>query len=382
MMKIFFRTLLDEPFLGKCVYHPKVAVWPDGKLLMTYQEFLGSDYYGPVMAVESDDGGFCWKNSRAIPGLGVFEHDEGVIERHCDTVPDYDPASKRMVAIGHNAYSKKDGFLDTMGYFNKSERRGDLKRRGAYCVLREDGSWSTRQLLNPEPFADWNSLCCGCTQKIIRENGEWLIPFGGLDNPAKHIDGIVVVCKFRFDGETFHFVEAGDFITFNVGRGLLEPSLIEFNGKIMITLRAEDERAHFAISEDGLHFGELETWRFDNGEPLVTSTTQQHWLIAGGKLHLVYTRNCGWNEKVFRYRAPLFIAEVNTDDMTLLHDTERIVVPFDGDPKNPKAVAISGNFHPCMLPDGDALVADASLKPYFERPEGIASISRIAIRNS
>ena len=377
-MEITFRTLLDEPFWGKCVYHPKMAAWPDGKLLMTFQEFLGSDYYGPVMAVESDDGGFRWKSCNAIPGLGVFERPDGVIERHCDTVPDYDPASKRMVAIGHNAYSKKDGFLDTMGYFNKSERRSDLQRRGAYCVLREDGSWSPRQLLNPEPFADWNSLCCGCTQKIIRENGEWLIPFGGLDNPAKHIDGIVVVCKFRFDGETFRFVEAGDILSQPVGRGLMEPSLIDSDGRILMTMRAEDERAHFAISDDGLHFGELGTWMFDDGEPLITSTTQQHWLVAGGKLHLVYTRNCGWNEKIFRYRAPLFIAEVSTDDMTLRRDTERMVFPLDGDPERPESVARSGNFNVCMLQNGDALVTNASLRSYNERHEGLAMISRIA----
>ena len=344
---------------------------------MTFQEILGSDYYGPVMAVDSEDGGFRWKNVRPVPGLATWEIGDGIMERHCDTVPDFDPKSGRMVAIGHNAYSKKDGFLDTMGYFEKGERRGDLKRRGAYSVLREDGTWGPRHLLNPEPFVEWNCLCCGCTQKIIRENGEWLIPFGGLDDPAKHVDNVAVVCRFQFDGEEFHFIEAGEPITLNIGRGLLEPSLIDFDGKILVTLRAEDERAHFAISEDGLHFGSLQTWEFDDGKPLVTSTTQQHWLIAKEKLHLVYTQNCGWNEKVFRYRAPLFIAEVDTSSMRLLRSTERMVFPFDGDVSNPDSVALSGNFHPCMLPNGEALVADASLKPYYEKNEGLAMISRI-----
>ena len=376
-MEIAFRTLLDEPFAGKCVFHPKIARWPDGRLLMTFQEILGSDYYGPVMAVDSEDGGFRWKNVRPVPGLATWEIGDGIMERHCDTVPDFDPKSGRMVAIGHNAYSKKDGFLDTMGYFEKGERRGDLKRRGAYSVLREDGTWGPRHLLNPEPFVEWNCLCCGCTQKIIRENGEWLIPFGGLDDPAKHVDNVAVVCRFQFDGEEFHFIEAGEPITLNIGRGLLEPSLIAFDGKILVTLRAEDERGHFAISEDGLHFGSLQTWEFDDGKPLVTSTTQQHWLIAKEKLHLVYTQNCGWNEKVFRYRAPLFIAEVDTSSMRLLRSTERMVFPFDGDVSNPDSVALSGNFHPCMLPNGEALVADASLKPYYEKNEGLAMISRI-----
>ena len=378
-MKITCRTLLDEPFWGKCVYHPKIARWPDGRLLMTFQEYLGSDYYGPVMAVESNDEGFLWKNAQPIPGLGTWELGGGLMERHCDTVPDYDPASGRMVAIGHNAYSKKDGFWDTMGYFNKGERRVDLKRRGAYCVLHEDGTWGPRHLLNPEPFSDWNCLCCGCTQKIISDKGDWLIPFGGLDDPSKHIDSVVVVCRFRFDGEKFHFVEAGEPLALNIGRGLMEPSLISFGGRILVTMRAEDERAHFAISEDGLNYGEIGTWNFDDGEPLVTSTTQQHWLIAGGRLHLVYTRNCGWNKDVFRYRAPLFISEVDTLKMQLIRSSEQMVFPFDGDPKRPESVALSGNFHVCMLPDGEALVVDGEHKPYHENPEGLALLSRIAV---
>lgn len=376
-MEIIWRTLLDAPFAGKSIFHPKIAVAPDGGMLMTFQEILGSDYYGPVMALESADSGFRWHNLHEIPGLGIREIADGVFERHCDTVPDFDPASGRMVAVGHNAYSRKDGFLDTLGYFRAAERRGDLRRRGACCVRREDGSWSPRQLLDPEPFADWASFCCGCTQKIIRNDGEWLIPFGGLKNPAERTDGMVTVCRFRFDGETFHFLEAGDPLTLPVGRGLLEPSLIEFGGKILMTIRAEDERAHYAISEDGLHYGAIGTWTFDDGEPLVTSTTQQHWLIAGGKLYLVYTRNCGWNAKVFRFRAPLFIAEVDFPAMKLRKASERTVFPFDGDPRRPESAALSGNFHPCMLPGGEALVADGSLKPYYGRMEGLAMISRI-----
>ena len=146
-----------------------------------------------------------------------------------------------------------------------------------------------------------------------------------------------------------------------------------------MTMRAEDERAHFAISEDGLNYGEIGTWTFDDGEPLVTSTTQQHWLIAGGRLHLVYTRNCGWNKDVFRYRAPLFISEVDTLKMQLIRSSEQMVFPFDGDPKRPESVALSGNFHVCMLPDGEALVVDGEHKPYHENPEGLALLSRIAV---
>ena len=47
-------------------------------------------------------------------------------------------------------------------------------------------------------------------------------------------------------------------------------------------------------------------------------------------LYLVYTRRAVWNEHVFRNRAPLFMAEVDTDTLTVKRNTERIVVPDRG----------------------------------------------------
>ena len=375
-MDIIYHTLTDAEFAGKSIFHPKAALKTDGKLLLTFQEILGSDYYGPVKSIESSDNGYSWGSAAVIPGLGELEKNDGIIERHCDTVPDLDPASGRIVAIGHNAFSKKSGFLDTLGYFNASERRTDLMRRGAYCVQREDGSWGPRHLLEIKEFAQWTSLCCGCTQKIIRNNGEWLIPFGGLDDPSRHIDGVVVVGKFEFDGEEFHCREVGEPLVYPVKRGLLEPSLIEYNGKIFVTMRAEDEHAHYAVSDDGLHWGAVNTWEFDDNTPLITGTTQQHFLISNGKLHLVYTRRNEYNGNVFRYRAPLYIAEVDVAAMKLIRDSERTVFPFDGDPRHPETVALSGNFHVTMLPDGKALVTDAACKVY-KNYESITMISYI-----
>ena len=50
----------------------------------------------------------------------------------------------------------------------------------------------------------------------------------------------------------------------------------------------------------------------------------------GGKLYLVYTRKAGNNDHVFRHRAPLFVAEVDTDTMTVKRHTEQIVIPERG----------------------------------------------------
>ena len=68
--------------------------------------------------------------------------------------------------------------------------------------------------------------------------------------------------------------------------------------------------------------------------------------------------------------------------MKLLSGTERMVFPFDGDPKRPESAAVSGNFHICMLPNAEALVTDASLKPYYEKNEGVTMISRVVVADS
>ena len=40
-----------------------------------------------------------------------------------------------------------------------------------------------------------------------------------------------------------------------------------------------------------------------------------HSRVGGGKLWLVYTRRAGNNDHVFRHRAPLFVAEFDTDKL-------------------------------------------------------------------
>lgn len=64
------------------------------------------------------------------------------------------------------------------------------------------------------------------------------------------------------------------------------------------------ERSPDVRSADGLKWDEPAPWTFDDGEPLVMSTTQQHWLSHSEQLYLVYTRKTEHNEKVFRWSRP------------------------------------------------------------------------------
>jgi hypothetical protein len=150
----------------------------------------------------------------------------------------------------------------------------------------------------------------------------------------------------------------------SVGRGLLEPSLVKWRDRFFVTLRAEDDRGYVATSDDGLDFSDKRPWTWDDGEPLTMSTTQQHWLPHSEGLFLVYNRKNASNVNVPRWRAPLFMAQVDPDKLRLLRDTERVVLPLVGDGvKAPDDVAYSGNFHPVNASPEESWVTDGEMLP-------------------
>jgi hypothetical protein len=113
-----------------------------------------------------------------------------------------------------------------------------------------------------------------------------------------------------------------------------------------MTIRAEDDRGYNSVSDDGLNWASKKAWAWDDGEPLTMSTTQQHWLTHSDGLFLVYTRKHKSNTGVIRWRAPLWIAQVDPVKRHLIRATERVVLPLTGDGvKDPDSVALMGNFH-------------------------------------
>ena len=157
---------------------------------------------------------------------------------------------------------------------------------------------------------------------------------------------MVAGVRCTFNGETLKIAEVGPPLTLNVGRGLLEPSLVEFGGTFYLTIRAEDGSGYVAVSADGLNYSEKKKWSWDNGDPIGMSTTQQHWLAHSDGLFLVYTRKDESNEKVIRWRSPLWVAQVDPKKLCLIRKTERVALPLVGDGvKDPDGVALMGNFH-------------------------------------
>jgi hypothetical protein len=321
-------------------FHPRACRVPGKRpaashAFMTVQSIGGSDYFGPVHWSESSDLGKTWAKFRPIPSLGrvpVAKH-PGLMAGVCDVVPQYHPSTKTILAMGHVVFYKGPKFA-----------RGDqLARYPVYTVRRSDGTWSKRRIL------EWNDprgafiYSNNCGQRVVLSNGDILLAFTFGDKPT-HRSVAGVLCGF--DGEKLSIKKVGPPLKLAHKRGLLEPSITQFGGKFYITIRAEDDHGYQSVSSDGLNWEPKQPWVWDNGAPVTMSTTQQHWLTHSDGLFLVYTRKDKSNTGIIRWRAPLYVAQVDVLTRRLIRSTERVVLPLVGDGVNdPNNVALMGNFN-------------------------------------
>lgn len=337
---------------GPTWFHPRACVIPGKetpRVFMTLQTIAGSDYFGPVHWMESGDLGQTWTDPQPVPGLGRIPAAGGMQEGVCDVVPEYHPQTRSVLAVGHNVFYKA-------GRLHRPQPR----RWPVYTVWR-DGQWSVKQKLEWDDPRGTLIYTNGCGQRVVLPNGDVLLM---LSCAAGEGPRSVLGALCAFDGRTLSIRKTGPEIRHAAGRGMLESSLIRHRGKFYVTLRAEDNRGYVAASDNGLDWAEKQPWCWDSGEPLEMSTTQQHWLAHGDTLYLVYTRKDALNLNVPRWRAQLFMAQVDTRRLRLLKATERIVLPIVGDGvNNPDEVAMTGNFHTVSVSDREAWVTDGEVLP-------------------
>ncbi len=243
----------------------------------------------------------------------------------------------------------------------KFAAKDQLARYPVYCVRRPDGSWTDRRIL------EWNDpraafiYSNNCGQRVTMPDGDLFI---AMSIGARSESRSAISARCSFDGETLAIREVGREIRHAAGRGLLEPSLTHWQNRFLMTIRAEDDRGYVCTSEDGLNWSEKRPWRWDDGEPLSMSSTQQHWLTHSDGLFLVYTRKDESNLRLVRWRAPLFIAQVDPESLTLLRSTERIVLPIRGDSRNdPDGTQQMGNFHIVNASAQESWVTDGHWLP-------------------
>lgn len=334
---------ISTNFTGEyCYTHARSAVLPSGELFVTTQPLLlsGVDvFYGMEKCKVDTANGFTATPLTPCKYLVRKPYGDNQIIAICDCTPLYHKQTGKLLLLGHSVVYGAD---------NKLVHR--RPRHVVYAVYDEKAG----------DFGDFNLLDMGDTdyyfagngsgQSYVEENGDILIPFdfqskedlfGGKYNSSS------AVMRCQFDGEKLSVLEIGSPLTIQIPRGLGEPSVIKHKNEYFLCLR-NDEDGYLSKGKDGMHYCDPVPLCFDDGQSVGNYCTQQHFISGGGKLWLVYTRRGADNDHVFRHRAPLFIAEVDTETLRIIRSTERVAVPNRG--------ARLGNFGCCSFDDTRAVV--------------------------
>ncbi|RIH63064.1 exo-alpha-sialidase [Mariniphaga sediminis] len=331
--KISYDLALDNPtryFDGEnCFVHPRVGIVPGvGKhgmpravMTMTTQDLSGSDVFRAAYGLKTDDLGKTWSTPKELPGLAPrYEIIDG--ERRPVALSDFWPtrhkASKMLLGTGH-----------TVVYTPEWKVTHPRPRHTSYSVYNPELggwlAWKKLEMPDPDKFYDCGA---GSVQRYDKPDGTILLPVYFRPHGAGQVSSVTVVrCSF-YNGN-LSYIEHGDELKLDIPRGYGEPSLTFFKGQYFMTLR-NDKQGYVTKGPDGLHFDEPRVWTFDDGEELGNYNTQQHWVTHSDGLFLVYTRRGADNDHVFRHRAPLFMAQVDPENLCVIRETEQILVPERG----------------------------------------------------
>jgi hypothetical protein len=134
-----------------------------------------------------------------------------------------------------------------------------------------------------------------------------------------------------FENGKYRILHISNSWTNATGRGLYEPQIAQFKDEFFMTARAEDGYGYFVKSRDrGRTWDKPIRWRWDNGEVIPMDQTMTKLIPHSNGLILVYTRIRDDNAQTFRHRAPLHVADFDTESLALKRNTERIIVPDKG----------------------------------------------------
>jgi hypothetical protein len=312
------------------------VIAPNGQLertIITMQliDTGGVHMYHGLAGMWSGDLGRTWHGPVAHPTLDRREIGDDLIEVPVDATPLWHQKSGKLLLTGGT-------FLLSKKLRQHVPTGGSSTAYSVYDAA--NNTWDPYKKLKMPDAPEFAYARAGCTQAVELPDGAILLPiyFGGDGNEDNHK---VTVLRCRFDGEDLTYIEHGDELQLTVKRGLAEPSLTQFEGVYYLTLR-NDDAAYLATGRDGLHFGALRQWKFDDGTPLGSCNTQQHWVAHSDGLFLAYTRNHADNDTVFRNRAPLFLARFDPKTETLLRATETVLFPKVG-------ASEFGNFGVCNI---------------------------------
>lgn len=327
-------------------------------------QLVGNDC-GPLHYITTTDQGRTWSPPFESQNLSSIRRGTNLYEI-VSLYPFYHKASKRTVGIGPTGFVK-DASTDIkynkykMTHYCYSEK---FKRGLGFAVWNEKmqdfGPWSRIDL----PDDDFVSLCMFPSQMHECEDGTILCPYyaqpKGCNNNKTEVPFGAIwkvgVLRLKLDKDKVDIVEIGTPIGENRRGGLCEPSIVEYQGQYLMTIRSEygvpegkhDGMMYYSISTDGLNWQQPKPWKWNDGEIIETAQTQQHWLKVKDDLYLVYTRKSDLSNGVFRWRAPLWVARVDADSLRLIRESEQVVFPEKG--------ARMGNFSVATINDNEAWV--------------------------
>lgn len=353
-----------------CWFHPRVSPIPgfgnagQPAAIMTIQKHLAADdHYSGLYFLRTDDMGQTWSGPTEIPELGWQSGDNNETIAVCDVTPGWLTHHKKLLAIGIK-----------LRYSQQGAQLVDKPRSHECAYASFDPAtnrWTPwKMLAMPEMETKFFLVAPGCVQWIEQADGTLLIP-AYFQRPGSS-QYVTTVIHCTFDGNELRFLKNGDELTLPAGRGLYEPSLIEYGNSYYLTIR-NDTHAYVATSSDGLRYRAPKKWTFDDGQDLGSYNTQAHWLAHSSGLFLTYTRRGANNDHIPRNRAPIFVAQVDPETMQVLRVTERELLPERG--------VMLGNFGATAITPHESWVTDSeflvSSEPHPRGADGTTWLGRV-----
>jgi len=326
---------------------------PIAVITLQKTERVGTHMYHGLEAMWSHDLGKTWTSPTPLAAVDRVALTNGMLEAPVDMTPQFHQRTGKLLTTGATFVQDPRLHRDVRGAGSAT----------AYTVFDpKNATWSSWSKLAMPAGAKFQFGRAGCTQRVDLPDGDILLPvyFRAPGSDVTH--STVVRCSF--DGAELRYREHGSELTVQNDdpqkrKGLHEPSLTQFKSRFYLTLR-NDERGYVTTSKDGLHFEKPQPWRFDDGTELGSYNTQQHWVTHSDLLFLCYTRRGATNDNVFRHRAPLFIAEVDTERLEVKRSTEQVVLPNLGD--------AFGNFGVCNVTANETWVVDCLVNAKPSQP--------------
>ncbi|MEQ2007730.1 MAG: sialidase family protein [Limisphaerales bacterium] len=325
-----------------CWVHPRTGAIPGAvpKIVLTMNKaaIVGSDIFGPLNEMRSDDLGKTWSGPvEHARTLGPREEPGRVKVTPSDFWPKWHAKSGKLLGIGH----------DVRYQDNKVMR---VRARETVFSIYDPAqrTWTDWETLAMPDTNRFHNAGAGCVQRVDLPDGDILLPV--YFTPKGETTSRVAVLRCGFDGRRLSVKQIGNELRVDEDRGLHEPSLTRFKGRYYLTIR-HDQRAYVTTSNDGLHFGTLKSWTWDDGTDLGSYNTQAHWVTHDDGLFLCYTRRGAMNDHIPRHRAPLFIGQVDPGKLHVIRATERVLMPQRG--------AKLGNFGVTEVNENETWVTDA-----------------------